>query len=72
MLSPFLVSLSPGNTLSYSPFPCFYEGVLPLTHPLQPTHPSFPITGTSIEPSLDQEPLLPLMHEKAILCYICC
>jgi hypothetical protein len=28
-VTPFLVSLPPGNTLSHSPSPCFYEGVPP-------------------------------------------
>ena len=32
MLSPFLVSLPPGNTLSHRPFPCFYDGVPTPTH----------------------------------------
>ena len=32
MLSLFLVSLPPGNTLSHRPFPCFYAGVPPTTH----------------------------------------
>jgi hypothetical protein len=31
----------------------------------------FPYTGASIQPSQDQGPLLPLMPDKAILCYIC-
>ena len=32
MLSPFPVSLPPGNTLSHRPFPCFYDGVPTPTH----------------------------------------
>jgi hypothetical protein len=69
---PFIMSLPPGNTLYYPHPPhCFYEGVLPPRHPLIPPHPRFPYTGTSMEPSCDQGPLLPLMHDKAILCYIC-
>ena len=67
MLSPFPVSLPTRNTLSHPPSPCFYEGV-PL---LPPPCPPFPYTGTSIEPSQDQRPLLPLIPDKAILCYIC-
>jgi hypothetical protein len=31
---------------------------------------AFPYTVASIEPSQDQGPLLPLMPDKAILCYI--
>jgi hypothetical protein len=71
ILSPFLVSLPPRNPLSHLPSPCFYEGVPTPTHPLPPPRPRFSYTGASIEPSEDQEPLLPLMHNKAILCYIC-
>jgi hypothetical protein len=65
MLSPFLVFLHPRNTLSHPPFPCFYEGAPP------PPCLQFPYTGASIEPPQDQGPLLPLLHDKAILCYIC-
>jgi hypothetical protein len=61
----------PGNPLSHPAYPCFYEGVPPPTHPLPPPWPQFPYNGASIEPSYDQGPLLPLMHDKAILCYIC-
>jgi hypothetical protein len=42
----------------------------PPTHPLLPTHPGIPLCW-GIEPSQDQGPLLPLMPDKAILCYIC-
>jgi hypothetical protein len=42
----------------------------PLTHSHLPAL-EFPYTGAlSLEPSQDQEPLLPLMPDKAILCYI--
>ena len=41
----------------------------------QPTHSCFPIPGIplhlGIKPSQDQGPLLPLMSNKATLCYIC-
>jgi hypothetical protein len=58
----FLVS--PLKTFSPSPLPCL------LTHPLPlPDHDSPLYWG--IEPSQDQGPLLPLMTNKAILCYIC-
>ena len=43
----------------------------PPNHPLPPTHPQFLYTGASINPSQDQGPLLPVMHDKAILCYMC-
>ena len=42
----------------------------PTSHPLQPHCPVIPLQW-SIEPSQDQGPLLPLMPDKAILCYIC-
>jgi hypothetical protein len=50
------------------PSPCFYE-ILP--HP--PTHfflstLKFPYIGASINPSKDQEPLLPLIPDKTFLC----
>ena len=57
MLSLFLVSPLK-NTHSSSP--------CSPTHPLLPPRP-----GASIKPSQDQGPLLPLMLDKAILCYIC-
>jgi hypothetical protein len=47
-----------------SPFPCFYEGVPPPTHPLIPPSPGIPLHW-SIKPSHDQGPLFPLMHDKA-------
>jgi len=42
----------------------------PTTHPLPPHCPSIPLHW-SIDPSQDQRPSLPLMPDKAILCYIC-
>jgi hypothetical protein len=51
--------------------PCFDEGIAPHTHPLLPPCSRFHYTGASTEPSQDQGPLLPLMFDKAILCYIC-
>ena len=45
MLSSFPVSLPPTNTISYPPFPCFYEGVPPPTHPLQIPTLDSPILG---------------------------
>jgi hypothetical protein len=60
MLSPFLVS--PLKTpYPISPLPAY-----------QPTHSCFPTLALPyMESSQDQEPLLPLMSNKSILCYIC-
>jgi len=52
------------------PLPCFYEGTSPPTHPLLLPRPRIPLHW-GIEPFKDQGPLLPLMSDKAILCYIC-
>ena len=62
MLSPFLVS-PPKNPI-------------PTTSPCSPTHTLLlPFLGIpihwGIKPSQDQGPLLPLLPNKAILCYIC-
>ena len=61
------------------PFPDFHSryplsyppplGVPPPIHPLPPPHLCIPLYW-SIEPSQDQGPLLPLIPNKAILCYI--
>jgi hypothetical protein len=67
MLSPFQVSTPEP---SYTPSPCFYESVPPPTQPLWPIHHGI-LLHWGIEPSQDQWPLLPLMPDKAILCYIC-
>jgi hypothetical protein len=54
------------------PSPCFYEGVHPPTHSCLPTlHSVGILLHWGIEPSQDQRPLLPLIPDKAILCYIC-
>jgi hypothetical protein len=58
------------KSLSCPLSPCFYEGVPPPTHPLPPLCPGI-LTHWGIEPSQEQGPLLPLMPNKAILCYIC-
>jgi hypothetical protein len=52
-----------------SPFPSFYEGVPPPTHPFLPPSPGIP-QHWGIKPSEDLGPLLPLISDKAILCYI--
>jgi hypothetical protein len=64
MSSPFQ------NSLPHSPCPGFYEGDPPPIHPLPPPCPQIPL-HCSIESSNDQGPLLPLMPNKIILCYIC-
>jgi hypothetical protein len=71
VLSPYLISPNPGNLLSHPPFPCSYEGITLVTHPFLPSCLQFPYTGSSMEPSWNQGPLLPLMPDKNILCYIC-
>jgi hypothetical protein len=67
MLSSFPVS--PQQTPSPT-HPRFYENTPPSTHPLLPHYPSIFLCW-GIEPSKDQGPSLPLMPDKAILCYIC-
>jgi hypothetical protein len=47
----------------------FYEGAPLPTHSLLPHCPSIPLRW-GIEPSQGQGPPLPLMPDKAILCYI--
>jgi hypothetical protein len=58
----------PRNLLSHLFFPCFYESVLPPTSPLLPPYPCIPLHW-GIKQDLGL--LLPLMPNKAILCYIC-
>lgn len=58
-----------GSPLSHPSSPCFYEGAPLATHSLPPTCPGIPLHW-GIEPSHDQGPHLPLMPNKAILCYI--
>ena len=64
-----MVSLSPIPPQKLPiPSSCFYGGIN--THPFPPPYPVIPLHW-GIEPSRDQGPLLPLMPNKAILCYIC-
>jgi len=42
----------------------------PTTYSLLPPHPDIPLSR-GIKPSQDQGPLLPLLLNRAILCYIC-
>jgi hypothetical protein len=48
---------------------CLYEGVPPPTHPFLPYFSSIPLHWGIKPPSTG--PPLPLMSDKAILCYIC-
>ena len=66
---PFPGSPPPENLLSH-PSSCFYGGVSPPTHPLQPANTCI-LLHWSIKPSQAQGHLLQLMPDKAILCYIC-
>jgi hypothetical protein len=56
--------------LSLPHFPGLYECALPLNDPLPPSVPSI-LLHWGIEPTQDQESLLPLIPNKAILCQIC-
>ena len=68
MLSPFLVS--PLQFPPYSPPFCLYE-CTPPTIPLSwPHHFSIPFLW-EIKTPKNQGPPLPLMSDKAILCYMC-
>jgi hypothetical protein len=68
MLSPLPVS-PPQTPYPLSSSPCLYEGAPPPTYPLLPQHSVIPLPWT-IEPPQDQGAPLPLMYNKAILCYI--
>ena len=63
MFSPFLVS---PLKITYAPHPSLCS----LTHPLLLPSPGIPLYW-GIKLSQDQGPLLPLMTDSAILCYIC-
>jgi hypothetical protein len=52
-----------------SPHPCVYEGAPPPTHPLLPHSPKVPLHW-GIRPLQEQGPLLPLMPDKTVVCYI--
>jgi hypothetical protein len=70
MLSPF--SISPPQPPYPMPPPPASMRVFPHlpTHPLSSPHPGIPLHW-GIKLSQDQGPLLPLMPDKAIFCYIC-
>jgi hypothetical protein len=62
---PYLLSRKP---LFHPQSPCFRKGAPPPTHlPILP----WQSRTLGIEPSQEQGALLPLMPNKAILCYIC-
>jgi hypothetical protein len=67
MLSPFPVSPS---EIPPPPPPCLFEGAPLPVHPLLPHHPNIPLP-LGIKPWQDQGSPLPVMPNKAILCYIC-
>ena len=69
MLSPFLISPLHRNTWSHLLSSCFYDGVFPPTYLLPPLCHRISLHW-GIKPSQDQGPLLPLIPDKAILCYI--
>jgi len=70
MLFPFLVSLLE-TPYPISPSPASLRMLPdPRTHIVLPCGPGIPLYQ-GIEPSEDQGPLLPLMSNKVILCYIC-
>lgn len=52
------------------PYPFLYEGAPSPTYPLPPYYYSIPLCW-GIKPPQDQGPPLPLLSDKAILCYIC-
>ena len=61
MLFPFLVSPKPPTTMS----------VFPHTHTPTTTSPPSNSLHWDLKPSQDLEPLLPLVPDKVIFCYIC-
>jgi hypothetical protein len=58
------------NTPSRTPFPCLHEGTSMPTHLLLPHCPSITLHWGN-NPLQDQGLPLPLMRDKAILCYLC-
>jgi hypothetical protein len=73
MISHYLVtpSQSPSSyNLPLLPPLCLYEGPPETTHLLQP-HPSSIPLHWGIKLPQEQGPSLPLISDKAILCYIC-
>jgi hypothetical protein len=58
------------STSPLSPSPYLYEGASPPSYPLLPQRFSISLPWV-IEPPLDQGAPLPMMFDKAVLCYIC-
>jgi hypothetical protein len=69
VIYPLSRSPTPSEILYPIPVPLLLWGCSPV-HPLPPPHPLIHLHW-GIEPSQDQGPLIPLMPDKAILCYIC-
>ena len=73
LLDIFFIYIS--NVIAFPSFPCENPPSSPPS-PCSPTHllqlpgPGL-LTNWGIEPLQDHEPLLPLMTDQAILCYIC-
>jgi hypothetical protein len=59
----------PSHICPFPPRLCLYEGASPTTHHLL-SHHSYKPLHWHIKPPQDQRPPLPLMSDKAILCYI--
>jgi hypothetical protein len=68
MLIPFLVSSL--KTLHCTPWAPYLHNAISPTYQFKPHHPRNPLCW-GIKPSQDQGPLLLLMPDKAIVCYIC-
>ena len=62
-------SFHSSKPLSHPPSPC-YEGAQTPAHPLLPPCPGI-LLHWGMESSQNQGPLLPLLSNKAIFCYIC-
>jgi hypothetical protein len=67
MLSPFLVSSLQETRSPILPSSCFYEGAHPPTPSSLPWHSS----ALGYQAFTGPRPLLPLIPNRAILCYIC-
>ena len=68
MLSLFPIS-PPQTPYCLSPTLCFYEDAPQPADPLLPQRPSIPLSWV-MEPPQDQGTSLPVIPNKAILCYI--
>ena len=59
------------HSLFHPPSSCFYESACPLTHPLSPPHHPGILLLWGIEPLQEEGPPIPLIPDKAALCYVC-